>query len=965
MSSALSWFFWFVSRNPHVEKNISREELTATLPPAVHQSTATARPRGRECRLFDVEVLKRLPYLHGALCESLRLYPPVPFEHKSPSTPDILPSGHRVNPGMKIFISLYSMGRMVSIWGNDCLEFKPERWITNGGGIKHEPSYKFLAFNAGPRACIGKNIAFLQLKAVAAAIIYNYTVQLSLGFLKTALTEVFLTQKLAQLYDQLLFPVIVNAAALLYGCLQKIGNLQLMLDMAQTIFAPDELEPVTYVTKPDSPNAHQQSAKLQSFDSMISGLKSGNLGTKGIIPNIAQLVIVKTGDLEMIVAVLIIACIFVIQRMISGIRNYDGGLPRNWPLVGMLPALLLQLHRIHDWWTEILEKSHSRTFLFKGLWSSNMESMDWVLTADPSNVHYIMSSNFSNFPKGCEFKEFFDILGDSIFSTDSDLWKSQRKLAVELISRPLFYKFQVKASREKVEKGLIPVLEHASQQGLVVDMQDLFGRLTFDTTCLILTGHDTGCLSISFPEVAFTNAVADAEEAIFYRHILPRSIWKLQRWLNIGEEKKLKRAWQTIDGFIGEIISAKKEELSQKKEIDDGQGIDLLASYMMEDLTVMGWKSLDVDKFLRDTIFSLMVAGQDTVSSTLSWFFWLVLRNPHVEKNIRDELKATLPVANQSTSRPRGQECRLFDDVEVLKRLPYLHGALCETLRLYPPAPLEHKSPVTPDILPSGHRVNPKKKIYISLYAMGRMTSIWGNDCMEFKPERWITNDGGIKHEPSYKFLAFNAGPRTCLGKNIAFFQMKAAAAAIIYNYTVQLVPGQTITPSLTIVLGMKHGMKVNNSSTPLLPDIDAESSQKKTYYLCPAVCYVTNVSDKICPSCGLTMDTVTDFLGPEKSADKNPNGDGADGGYVTGPVTYMVTGDLSIAPMSMISVVTLLNKFNIKDFAALEEKVVEVGIAEGLELLKAALVSKSPLTEVFVTQKVAQDASTSASYGK
>ncbi|KAJ6720374.1 hypothetical protein OIU85_023578 [Salix viminalis] len=72
-------------------------------------------------------------------------------------------------------------------------------------------------------------------------------------------------------------------------------------------------------------------------------------------------------------------------------------------------------------------------------------------------------------------------------------------------------------------------------------------------------------------------------------------------------------------------------------------------------------------------------------------------------------------------------------------------------------------------------------------------------------------------------------------------------------------------------------------------------------------------------------------------------------GGYVKGLVTYMVTDDLSVSPMSMMSVVGLLNEFDIKDLSVLEEKVLEFGINEGLELLKASLSSKDALTAVFL----------------
>ncbi|XP_011027119.1 PREDICTED: uncharacterized protein LOC105127491 isoform X2 [Populus euphratica] len=53
----------------------------------------------------------------------------------------------------------------------------------------------------------------------------------------------------------------------------------------------------------------------------------------------------------------------------------------------------------------------------------------------------------------------------------------------------------------------------------------------------------------------------------------------------------------------------------------------------------------------------------------------------------------------------------------------------------------------------------------------------------------------------------------------------------------------------------------------------------------------------------------------------------------------YMVTGDLSVSPMSMVSGVGLLNKFDVKDFGVLEEKVVELGINE--DALTAVFLSK------------------------
>ncbi|RAL41095.1 hypothetical protein DM860_008793 [Cuscuta australis] len=92
------------------------------------------------------------------------------------------------------------------------------------------------------------------------------------------------------------------------------------------------------------------------------------------------------------------------------------------------------------------------------------------------------------------------------------------------------------------------------------------------------------------------------------------------------------------------------------------------------------------------------------------------------------------------------------------------------------------------------------------------METIWGKDCLEFKPERWISGRGSVKHEPSYKFPAFNAGPRTCLGKDMAFVQMKMVAATMLHHYDFQVVDRASVCPSDSIILQAKHGLRVRFS---------------------------------------------------------------------------------------------------------------------------------------------------------
>ncbi|XP_028752008.1 alkane hydroxylase MAH1-like [Neltuma alba] len=193
------------------------------------------------------------------------------------------------------------------------------------------------------------------------------------------------------------------------------------------------------------------------------------------------------------------------------------------------------------------------------------------------------------------------------------------------------------------------------------------------------------------------------------------------------------------------------------------------------------------DKFLRDTAFNLFAGGRDTITSALTWFFWLTASHPSVEAKILEEIK---------------------QEKEANKQL-YLRASLCEALRLYPPISLDRKQAIKYNVLPSGHEVSPNPMILLSLYAMGKHEAIWGKHCLEFKPERWISERGHIIHVPSNKFFSFNAGPRTCLGKDLSFIQMKIMASSILWNYDVHVVEDHPISPTFSIALRMKHGLKV------------------------------------------------------------------------------------------------------------------------------------------------------------
>uniref|UniRef100_A0A1D1ZAF7 Cytochrome P450 86B1 n=1 Tax=Anthurium amnicola TaxID=1678845 RepID=A0A1D1ZAF7_9ARAE len=488
-----------------------------------------------------------------------------------------------------------------------------------------------------------------------------------------------------------------------------------------------------------------------------------------------------------------------------------------WPVVGMLPSLMLGLRRnMYEWITEVL-RVQGGTFTFRGPWFTNLHCL---VTADPRNLEHILKTKFSSFPKGEYFRSTLgDFLGDGIFNADDETWRRQRKAASLEFHSAEFRAMTAQSLVELVHSRLLPVLLETSRrtgEDAVVDLQDVLLRLTFDNVCMIAFGVDPGCLSPGLPVIPFARAFEDATAATIVRFVTPTAIWRALRFLQVGSERTLRRSLHGVDDFAYEVIRTRKKELSLEESTEQHRRSDLLTVFMRQvrddDDGNDGGEPFS-DKFLRDICVNFILAGRDTSSVALAWFFWLLDRNPEVEKRILDEMRGIVQDRQRGScaaAEELGGDSLVFVPEEV-KRMEYLQAALSEALRLYPSVPVDHKEVVEDEVFPDGTVLKKGTKVLYAIYAMGRMESIWGKDCREFKPERWL-RDGRFTSESAYKFSAFNGGPRLCLGKDFAYYQMRFVAASILHRYHVNVVPGHPVEPKMALTMYMKHGLKVTLS---------------------------------------------------------------------------------------------------------------------------------------------------------
>lgn len=160
-AQTLSWFFWLMTQNQSVESDILQEISEA------HDQN----------HLFSAQDSSSLSRLDAALKETLRLYPPVPADNKMCLKDTVLPNGCHIPRGTMVVYSMYNLARREDVWGKDAGEFNPNRWV-----LEASPSpFKFCSFNAGPRMCLGKAMAMMELKMVASSLLSHFEFKLEPG----------------------------------------------------------------------------------------------------------------------------------------------------------------------------------------------------------------------------------------------------------------------------------------------------------------------------------------------------------------------------------------------------------------------------------------------------------------------------------------------------------------------------------------------------------------------------------------------------------------------------------------------------------------------------------------------------------------------------------------------------------------------------------------------------------------
>lgn len=177
-------------------------------------------------------------------------------------------------------------------------------------------------------------------------------------------------------------------------------------------------------------------------------------------------------------------------------------------------------------------------------------------------------------------------------------------------------------------------------------------------------------------------------------------------------------------------------------------------------------------------VSSNITAGSDTTAIFLRSIFYQLLTHPNTLSKLMAELDAAAD---------RGE----LDELATWKQtheLPYLSAVIAEAGRIHPPfgLPLERQVPAHGAVV-CGQHLKGGTIVGMSAWAAHRDPSVFGDDCDEWNPDRWLC-DPEKKKKMDGSLLTFGAGHRSCLGKNISLLEIHKVVPTLLKKFNFEVV---------------------------------------------------------------------------------------------------------------------------------------------------------------------------------
>ena len=347
------------------------------------------------------------------------------------------------------------------------------------------------------------------------------------------------------------------------------------------------------------------------------------------------------------------------------------------------------------------------------------------------------------------------VIGEGLLTAESQAWRPRRRML-----QPAFHREMVALTESHVIVGLAKLDERwqlATKSGsAIIDIDDAMMTLALEITCNALFGLDVSGEASELALATLTalhGVVARAQNPL----ALPLAIPTPNNW-------RMSRAIRRLDEAVVKIIQAR----AQDSLPSDAPIRDMLDVLLDPDLEI----PLSPEQ-IRDEIATFIVAGHETVASALTWAWDLLVRNPSELEGLREDPNRAQLV---------------FD----------------ESLRLYPPAWVITRR-TSSDMEVEAIDIPAKSLVIVSPWVIHRNPEVW-EEPLEFRPDRFSS---GV---PQLGYLPFGAGPRLCIGREMARLEGAMILRHIASNWNLSAIHNEQTPIDASVTLRPVGGLPLRVS---------------------------------------------------------------------------------------------------------------------------------------------------------
>lgn len=444
------------------------------------------------------------------------------------------------------------------------------------------------------------------------------------------------------------------------------------------------------------------------------------------------------------------------------------------PYKNKASTLLTFLLKRRSWLDGLYERSYKmQTGYVK------MPNFDLYVINDTKEVKRMMVDEVREFPKSAFLHELLSpLLGESIFTTNGEVWKKQRELL-----RPSFEMTRINKVFNLMSEAVADMMDRFSKypNHAVIEVDE---AMTFITADVIFRTIMSSKLDEEKGKKILNAFVTFQEQSV---HTAMRRMFCFPKWLSyvLGDRKRAK-AGDVIRQVLSDIIKP-RYDMADNAEFEDILGSLLLV------VDADTNKRFSFEEIL-DQVAMLFLAGHETTASSLTWTLYLLSLYPKEQEKAYEEITQVL----------QGGAI----EISHLRQFKYLTNIFKESLRLYPPVGFFARE-AKKDTQVRDKLIKKGSGVVIAPWLIHRHEEFWTNP-HGFNSSRF---EGEYKKDA---YLPFGVGERICIGQGFAMQEAILILANILKTYKLELEEGFVPDVVGRLTVRSANGMRIKFSKRKL-----------------------------------------------------------------------------------------------------------------------------------------------------